>query len=92
VRAFSHPRFVGVDLNSRFESAPGVKDIDKLKTFINGLRHSPDLRPPFRKDVAGRESKQNMNKINKLFAERGDRKLLSLYFCAGCPEADITAT
>lgn len=31
-----------------------------------------------------------MNKINKLFAERGDRKLLSLYFCAGCPEADIT--
>lgn len=38
VRTFSHPRFVGVDLNSRFESAPGVKDIDKLKTFINGLR------------------------------------------------------
>ncbi len=31
-----------------------------------------------------------MNKINKLFAERGDRKLLSLYFCAGCPERDIT--
>lgn len=26
-----------------------------------------------------------MNKINKLFAGRGDRKLLSLYFCAGCP-------
>lgn len=32
-----------------------------------------------------------MNKINKLFAERGDRKLLSLYFCAGCPTADCTA-
>ena len=31
-----------------------------------------------------------MNKINKLFAERGDRKLLSLYFCAGCPELDMT--
>ena len=26
-----------------------------------------------------------MNKINQLFSERGDRKLLSLYFCAGCP-------
>lgn len=26
-----------------------------------------------------------MNKINKLFAGRGNRKLLSLYFCAGCP-------
>ena len=32
-----------------------------------------------------------MNKINKLFAERGDRKLLSLYFWAGSPTADCTA-
>ncbi len=31
-----------------------------------------------------------MNKINQLFSERGDRKLLSLYFCAGCPERDMT--
>ncbi len=29
-----------------------------------------------------------MNKINQLFNQRGDRKLLSLYFCAGCPAAD----
>lgn len=26
-----------------------------------------------------------MNKINQIFAQRGDKKLLSLYFCAGCP-------
>lgn len=32
-----------------------------------------------------------MNKINQLFATRGDRKLLSLYFCAGCPTLDGTA-
>ena len=32
-----------------------------------------------------------MNKINKLFSERGDKKLLSLYFCAGCPTLDGTA-
>lgn len=32
-----------------------------------------------------------MNKINKLFSERGERKLLSLYFCAGCPTLDGTA-
>ena len=32
-----------------------------------------------------------MNKINKLVADRGDRKLLSLYFCAGSPTADCTA-
>jgi len=32
-----------------------------------------------------------MNKINKLFSERGNRKLLSLYFCAGCPTLEGTA-
>ena len=32
-----------------------------------------------------------MNKINALFAHRGDRKLLSLYFCAGCPTLEGTA-
>lgn len=31
-----------------------------------------------------------MNKINKVFAERGDKKLLSLYFCAGCPTLEGT--
>jgi len=31
-----------------------------------------------------------MNKINKLFADNKDRKLLSLYFCAGCPTLDST--
>jgi tryptophan synthase alpha chain len=33
---------------------------------------------------------ENMNKINELFQNRGDRKLLSLYFCAGCPKLDMT--
>lgn len=32
-----------------------------------------------------------MNKINRLFADNKDRKLLSLYFCAGCPTPDNTA-
>ena len=30
-----------------------------------------------------------MNRINHLFAHRGDRKLLSLYFCAGCPQVEM---
>ena len=30
------------------------------------------------------------NRINQVFANRGDRKLLSLYFCAGCPTLDGT--
>ena len=32
-----------------------------------------------------------MNKINQVFAQRGDKKLLSLYFCAGSPTLDSTA-
>jgi len=32
-----------------------------------------------------------VNKINKLFAESKDRKLLSLYFCAGSPELEMTS-
>lgn len=32
-----------------------------------------------------------MNKINKVFADRGNRKLLSLYFCAGAPTLEGTA-
>lgn len=31
-----------------------------------------------------------MNKINKLFSESQDKKLLSLYFCAGTPALDST--
>ncbi len=31
------------------------------------------------------------NKINTLFAQRGDKKFLSLYFCAGCPTLNGTA-
>jgi len=36
--SLSHPRCIGIDLNSCFESAPGVKDIQKLKTFIQTLQ------------------------------------------------------
>jgi phosphoribosylanthranilate isomerase len=27
-----------IDINSRFETMPGVKDMDKLKTFVSGVR------------------------------------------------------
>ena len=37
IRAFHHPRCIGIDLNSRFEQSPGLKDINKLKTFIQSL-------------------------------------------------------
>lgn len=38
IRAFQHPRCIGIDLNSRFELAPALKDINKLKEFINIVR------------------------------------------------------
>jgi phosphoribosylanthranilate isomerase len=34
--------FYGIDLNSRFEIRPGLKDIEKLKKFINEVRHKPN--------------------------------------------------
>lgn len=35
---FTHPRWVGIDLNSRFESSPGVKDTDLLGAFLASLK------------------------------------------------------
>ncbi len=37
VNDFSHPYFVGIDLNSRFEDSPARKNIDKLKRFLTEL-------------------------------------------------------
>lgn len=37
LRRFSHPRWAGVDLNSRFELSPGVKDVEQLARLIHGL-------------------------------------------------------
>ena len=35
---FKHHKFAGVDLNSLFETEPGVKDVEKLKQFIEKIR------------------------------------------------------
>ena len=34
-----HPKFRGIDLNSRFETEPGLKEISKLSVFINNIRN-----------------------------------------------------
>lgn len=34
VRAFHHKKMAGIDLNSRFETAPAMKDVEKLKSFL----------------------------------------------------------
>ena len=38
ISSFHHPKCAGIDLNSKFESAPALKDIDKLKEFIKKIR------------------------------------------------------
>jgi len=34
LKQFNHPCWEGIDLNSRFESAPGMKDASKLREFL----------------------------------------------------------
>ena len=38
IRSFHHSQLAGIDLNSRFEITPGLKDINKLKEFIKELQ------------------------------------------------------
>lgn len=42
IQAIDHPQFRGVDLNSRFETEPGLKDIQLLEKFIKELRYEQD--------------------------------------------------
>ena len=37
IQNFKHPQFMGVDLNSRFETEPGIKDFTSIKNFIHEL-------------------------------------------------------
>jgi len=38
VLSFSHPMFAGIDLNSRFETEPAMKDIELLRAFVEKIR------------------------------------------------------
>lgn len=37
IRKVKHARFAGIDLNSRFETSPGIKDVALLSNFIRKL-------------------------------------------------------
>lgn len=37
IKQFHHPQCIGIDLNSRFETEPGLKDIKKLEQFLKRL-------------------------------------------------------
>lgn len=38
IKAFHHPKCIGIDLNSRFEIEPALKDINKLKEFLEKVK------------------------------------------------------
>ena len=38
MRHFNHPLCMGIDLNSRFETAPAMKDVNLLRQFITALK------------------------------------------------------
>ena len=37
IRAFQHPRCIGIDLNSKFELSPALKDVAALRRFLSQL-------------------------------------------------------
>lgn len=39
LQKITHPKFVGIDLNSRFESSPGYKDTKQLQSFLTILNY-----------------------------------------------------
>ena len=36
--AWGHPMCIGIDINSRFEDAPALKNVDKVREFISKMR------------------------------------------------------
>ena len=40
IKEYHHPRLAGIDLNSRFETAPGLKDVERIEIFLKELRNS----------------------------------------------------
>ncbi len=39
IKQFRHPAFAGIDLNSRFEQSPGIKNYNLLNEFIDEIRN-----------------------------------------------------
>jgi phosphoribosylanthranilate isomerase len=38
VKAFHHPMLFAIDVNSKFEISPGVKDLEQVKSFMRNLK------------------------------------------------------
>ena len=38
VKAIKHPKFAGIDINSKFEIEPGLKDVEAIRQFLEKLK------------------------------------------------------
>ena len=38
IKAISHPKFIGVDINSKFEIEPGLKDVEAVRLFLEKIK------------------------------------------------------
>jgi len=38
IKNIRHPKLVGVDINSKFEISPGLKDVEKVKSFVDDMK------------------------------------------------------
>jgi tryptophan synthase alpha subunit len=79
VRTLNHPRLHALDLNSRFETAPGTKDVAALNIFINKITDS--ITPKKQNNMS---TDTTTNRIQTLFATKPSG-ILSVYFTAGFP-------
>ena len=74
-----HPKLHAIDLNSRFETAPGIKDVPALNTFINKI--TTPITPKKQQNMT---TDTTTNRIQTLFATKPSG-ILSVYFTAGFP-------
>lgn len=38
IKEFHHPKLAGIDINSRFETVPGKKDVERIKAFLQEIQ------------------------------------------------------
>ena len=74
IRKLMHPKMIGIDLNSRFENKPAVKNVELLREFIDELKKPVN---------------DQTNRIHQLFSEKGNNTL-SIYITAGYPTLNST--
>lgn len=75
IQAFSHSKLEGVDINSRFEISPAIKDVMLVKHF--------------KEKLFTLKTSVMQNRINRLFSTK-QSNILSIYFTAGYPSLEDT--